>query len=174
MNEFEQRTATFFRNSYELLAEQLKGRVIQLQGSQKRILIPESGVQAFAKVGPRWQAIENMRPGDLWTYPFRVRRMRQSLIVAYNPQEVASCVRLVRASGYDLAKNEFVPMPHEGDIANYFELADNEISTLKFLDESETLYLVRSNHFSSQSNAEVNSLSPTEANSQFRNLLESG
>lgn len=166
MKEFEDRTVAFFRNNYEVLAEELIGRVIQLQGSYKKILLTE--VKAYGKIGPGYQAIEAMKPGDLWTYPLRLRRMKQSLIVAYNPQEAASCVRVIRASCYDLTKDEFVPMPREGDVANYLELEDNEISTLKFLDESDVLFLIRE-----KDNAEVaTDITPEEANSQLAKLLQ--
>jgi hypothetical protein len=93
-----------------------------------------------------------MNPGDLFSPAIR-GGIRQSLIVT--PKEVeegeGACVRLLRANYLDNSSNTFVPevaeegqnfAGREGDIASYFNLQRGKRSQLKFLDDSDTLYIV--------------------------------
>ena len=57
--------------------------------------------------------------------------------------ELGACIRLVRASSYDNDTHAFVPMPREGDIANFFGFEDNAAVKLQFMDDSEILYFNR-------------------------------
>lgn len=140
-----ERTAAFFSQNVEVLAEQLRGREIITQ--DKRIIVTslepwlkESRENSTLKtVGKRYRAMEQMVPGDLWTPP--VRRMRQSLVVAQDNGIVGACVRLLGARAYNPQTQEFTLMPREGDIANFLGLTTYERARLVFVDDSEVLYL---------------------------------
>ncbi len=142
----EQRTKAFFNQDVMLLAKKMKGRLIVSQEDGKMIRIDNSEGWPVGKVGNRYVKSDNnlrlteLVPGTLGIFPLSVRKMKQSLVSAKSGEELGACVRLVRASKYDKDTNNFVPMPREGDIANYFDFKDNQAVKLKFLDNSETLY----------------------------------
>ena len=145
----EERTTAFFNQDVRPLAEALQDRIIALLGSDKRAKIDSVSAYAKADIGQNYKrgkggvTIDTLPSGRLWAFHLPVRRMRQSLVTAKDQGEPGTCVRLVRASTYDQQSQTFVPMPREGDIASYFELDDNEVSSLSFRDPSEVLYLER-------------------------------
>lgn len=152
MNESEQKTADLMNLNYDALADEIQNRysMVQLAGSDKRIYITKLQAWSKEQVGGRFSQMKAMysqmggfNPGDWCTYLVPIRRMRQSLIVANDDGKPGACLRVERASRFDPSKNDYVPMPNEGDIANFFELANNERAELKFLDDSNILYLVR-------------------------------
>lgn len=142
----EQRTEAFFNRDVLLLAEAMKGRLVVSQEDGKMIRIDNPEGWTKDKVGNRYTTsnknlrLTELTAGALGVFPLPVRRMRQLLISARSGEELGACVRLVRASRYDKDTHTFVPMPREGDIANYFEFEDNQAVKLKFLDDSEILY----------------------------------
>lgn len=141
-----QRTESFFNQDVLLLAAALKNRLIVSQVDGKMLRIDNLEGWPKDKVGERYtKSSSNLRltelnPGTLGIFSLPVRRMKQSLISAKSGEEPGACVRLVRASRYDPNTNQFIQMPREGDIANFFELKDNEAVRLKFMDDSEILY----------------------------------
>lgn len=145
----EQRTEAFFNQDVMALAESMQGRLIVSQQDGKMIRVDNPEGWTKDKVGNRYtKSGKNLRltelaPGALGVFPLPVRKMRQALISAKSGEELGACVRLVRASRYDRDANEFVPMPREGDITNYFGLEDNEAVRLQFIDNSEILYFNR-------------------------------
>lgn len=148
----EQRTAQFFSQDPFALAQKLvenQGMVIEENVTGKKVRITK--VEAFLKnsVGKRYRAMNEMQPGDLWNPP--QRQIRQSLVVAKDADGVGACVRLTEARYLDPKTNQFVKElftedhkfgPKEGDIAKYFGLNKNDQSKLRFLDESDTLFIV--------------------------------
>jgi|GEM_PF-3452787 hypothetical protein len=141
-----QRTETFFNQDVLILAAALKDRLIVSQENGKMLRVDTLEGWPKDKVGARYtKSSSNLRlaelnPGTLGIFPLPVRRMKQSLISAKSGEELGACVRLVRASRFDPDTNQFIPMPREGDIADFFELKDNEAVRLKFMDDSEILY----------------------------------
>lgn len=142
----EQRTLDFFSQDVKILTDTLKDRLIvsQTDGKMIRVDIPESW--AAGQVGKRYTksgkslSLPDLPPGTLGVFPLPVRKMRQSLISAKSGEDSGACVRLVRASRYDKQLGDFVPMPREGDIANFFGFEDNQAFQLRFLDDSDVLY----------------------------------
>lgn len=138
------RTSEFFTQNVADLAEALQGRVLIDQTSNKQVQLTR--LEPYPKVGPRYRDIagKKMQPGELWTPYIPLRKMSQSLIIARGEEsDVGACVRALRASYYDLEKGEFVPMPREGDIASFLELGRFMRTNLRFLDESDILYIIR-------------------------------
>ncbi|MEK7616809.1 MAG: hypothetical protein AAB414_02045 [Patescibacteria group bacterium] len=180
MAEFETRTAEFFKQNYDDLAAQLQNRVVELADSGLRIILtllqPWSRTETgggIAQVRPWYKAMRNMEPGDWCATAIPLRSMRQSLVVALDTREVGACIRIVRASRFDPQKNDFVAMPREGDIANFLGMRDNERAQIRFLNESDVLYLVRTGL---TIEPVVNTPSPqntTDANRQLERLLQS-
>lgn len=160
------RTAEFFRQNVADLAEALQNRVLIDQRTNRQVQLTR--LEPYPKVGPRYRDIagKNMAPGELWTPYFPVRRMNQALIVAREVESgVGSCVRVLRGSYYDLEREEFIPMAREGDVAGHFGLEKFEKASLRFLDESDALYIVRGEA------REVN-INPSEANGELKRLLQ--
>lgn len=142
----EQRTEAFFNQDVMLLTESMRGRLIVSQEDGKMIRVDNPEGWSVERVGNRYTKsganlrLTELTPGTLGVFSLPVRRMRQSLISAKSGEELGACVRLVRASKYDKDTNEYIQMPREGDIANYFAFEDNQAVRLRFLDDSEILY----------------------------------
>lgn len=151
----EERTVAFFQQNLTRLADALlkgDGIIIALPNSERRIKIAQIEEWASKSVGERYKSkgVEKMDVGDLWNPP--VRAIRQSLIVAKDKDGVGACIRLLEAEYWDPSTGSFSPNfsegeytfgAREGDISKYFGLDKNEISKLRFLDESDTLYILR-------------------------------
>lgn len=174
-----ERTTAFFAQNVEVLAEQLRGREIITSDNGKRILVTSlepweknfEGKDVTGKkiVGERYKIMEQMQPGDLWVPVIR-RGVHQSLVVAQDNDMVGACVRLLRARSYNPTTGEFTLMPREGDIANFLGLTAYERARLVFVDDSEVLYLIRGDSFRG-SVEKSNAITPDQANSQLRRLL---
>ncbi len=178
----EERTAAFFDRTLSQIANDLvKDRmIIELPSSDKRVRIYEIEEWPRYKVGPRYKkaGIEDMNPGDLWNPP--IRAIRQSLIVTKDRERVGACIRILQVNYWDPEKGEFVPTltqegytfaAREGDISRYFGLEKNERSKLSFLDDSETLYIVRGIY--TEENPERQGISPEDANRELERFLGS-
>lgn len=175
----DERTAAFFNQDVRTLAVDFQDRIIALVGSDKRIKITKP--VAYAKhanagelvIGENYKrgkdgvTIDTLPEGMLWAFHIPVRRMKQALVAAKDHGEQGTCVRLVRASKYNLDTDSFVPMLREGDIASYFELEENEVTRLSFKDQSDVLYLERSVKVVD----EQPTIDSSEANKFIRDLL---
>lgn len=171
----EARTKRLFALDVEELADELvtleEAAVIAVFGSNRKIRLLE--VEAFKKLdlGDRYAAMNRMRPGDLWNPP--MRHILQSLIVSQDHVGVGACVRLLKAEFFDPSTNSFVTdlildgqeyKQREGAIAKYLGLDKFERSKLTFLDDSNTLYLIREGQ-------KVNNISSEDANKEMERLL---
>ena len=139
----ETRTKAFFGQNVDVLTEQLQRRYIVMVGTHKVVQLTKLEAWVKQNVGKRYQAMENMQPGDLWAVLFPLRKMRQSLIAAQDKGEMGACIRVIRASSFSAEKGTFVPFEREGDTANYLGMGDNERGRLRFLDSSDVLYIVK-------------------------------
>lgn len=139
------RTANFFNQSVEELADEfVEGSVeIELPMLDRKIRVND--LEIWTPVGTRYEAIYNMSPGTFWNPP--QRRIYQSLITT-NP--VGSCLRLLQADYFDPVSKLFVPKleldgdiykPGEGNIARYLQMQKHQRSQLRFIDDSNTLYI---------------------------------
>lgn len=142
--EFEARTQEFFGQSPAVLARQLKGRVVELDGTNKKIVLVTLESWRLAENGAkRYEPMQQMEPGDFWAANYPFRRMRQSLIVAQDSGKVGACVRIINSARFDPKTGDFVQMEREGETANYLGMRDDQVLQLKFADNSNTLHLVR-------------------------------
>lgn len=173
----EERTTAFFKQNVEVLAEQLRGREIVTSDTDHRIVV--TSLEPYLKearedsslkmVGVRYKAMERMEPGDLWVPP--VRRIRQSLVVAYDQDITGACVRLLGARAYNPHTQEWSLMPREGDIATFLGLTTYERARLVFLDNSEVLHLIRGQVFK-VSAEKPGGITAEQADEQLRRLVE--
>lgn len=169
----EEITTEFFNQNYDEIARKLQGRWVFLAGTEKQILLTR--VQPWAKrdMGKRYQAINELDAGDMWTFPLQIggrKPMRQSLIAAKDGGEVGACVRIVRASYYDPEKDNFVLMEREGDLAHFLGLEDFQVSKLRFLDDSDVLCLVPGRK--QMGTTEKKPINPEEANRELEKFLK--
>lgn len=141
-SDLERRTAIFFDQHYESLAQSLENKIVALVGTDKKILLTQLVPYSHQTIseGWRYRQLLTMQPGDVWFYRNEFRKMSQALVVAKDFGVVGACVRVERAS-FSVANEPFSPMPREGDIANFLEAQDNRIGRLRFLDQSDILYL---------------------------------
>ncbi len=139
--QFQRRTEAFFGQSPAILARQLQDVVIQVEGTNRAIRLTSLESWRLSQVGKRYSPMQEMKLGDLWAPP--VRTMRQSLIVAQDMGRVGACVRILRAATYDPGTSSYVEMVREGQTAEYLGMDKNVIASLRFVDESDTLYLSR-------------------------------
>ena len=170
-----ERTAQLFYSDVFELANQLSsdnGAIISTLDKSRKIQIGR--VEPFAKrrVGAKYSDMNHMQPGDLFNPP--ARAISQSLIVSQDEEGVGACVRVLRATYFDESTNAFVPeltidgedfKQREGDIAKYLRLNKKERSQLKFLDDFETLYVVKEEET-------LDVVAPTDANEQLERLLD--
>jgi hypothetical protein len=168
----EERTLAFFEQDYAALAEALENRRVILEGTDKSIQITKAEGWPRQQVGRQYQPMEtHMQPGDWWAFRIPVRRMRQSIIVAQDQGQIGACVRILRASRVDAETQEIVPMPREGDIAQFFELSDDEHLRLRFTDDSEILHLARTGEIVMPKRGE-RVMSPQQANQELESFLQ--
>lgn len=158
----EQRTAALFNLGVADLTHALKNRIVGLAGSPKRVrfdvVVPYSKtpVEGEKQIGTNYMrgkegiTIENLDAGDLWAYPLLHRKMkeggnvRQALIAAKDHDgKSGACVQVLRSSQYNAVTGEFTIMEREGDTSAYFDIDNNEVVQMRFLDDSEALYIVR-------------------------------
>lgn len=144
------KTKAFFEQEVKEIGRQFveSDLVIALPDKLRQIRL--AYVEAFPGVGARWGAIRQMEPGQLWNPQYI--RVVQSLVVAKGSGRFGACVRLIEADYFDSVTGVFVSElqvgaekygAKESDIARYLGLQKNDMSTLKFLDDLNTLYLVR-------------------------------
>lgn len=173
----EARTAAFFEQSTQIIVDQLtyrEGLIIAVEGTNRKVRITRA--DAYPRVGDRYKQITGMKPGDLWSPP--QRQIQQSLIVTKDESGAnsGSCVRIREAEYFDPATQSFTATlrsgveiygAREGDIAKFLGLGRYEQASLKFVDSSETLYLVKGKPV-------LRNVTPGEANNQLRGLLGGG
>lgn len=149
----EMRTAVFFQRDTTALASVLNpregpGMIIALPGNERRVRVLNA--QPFPQVGAYYKRIQEMKAGDLWN-PAKFG-MTQSLVVTPREVGLGSCVRIVQAEYFDPATGEYRTKmedehgsynEREGSIAKHLGLERGERSQLKFLDDSNVLYVVR-------------------------------
>lgn len=176
----EKRTEAFFRQKALDLAKQLKpendpGIVIVNPETDRRIRIVK--VQPFPQVGHYYHDIEGMETGTFWNPPKRV--IAQSLIVTQHEGGLGACVRILQAEFYDPKNNDYVKElkidgekfnQREGAIARYLGLHKGAVSSLKFLDDSETLYVVPGKKSIPKESEEL--IESEDADRMIRELLE--
>jgi hypothetical protein len=174
-----ERTRALFAQNYDVLAEALQDQVVRLQGTDRLILLTQLQAwskdrvgKSFPQMRAMYWAMRGMNPGDWCSYHIPLRRMRQSLIVAPDAGEIGACIRIVQANRFDCSRNAFIQMSREGEIADFFGLADNEKAQLKFLTKSNVLYLVRSGQVIEPVRLEGKP-SPEDAGKELDILLES-
>lgn len=170
----EARTARLFQMDVTKLAEELlggEGMVISLIGSERRVRISEAEAFEKNRVGLRYKAMNDMKPGDLWNPP--MRQISQSLVVSKDENGVGACVRILKVEYLDPSTNSYTPelrlegqeyKQREGDIAKYLGLDKRERSQLKFQDDSDILYLTKEMQ-------QLNNISPDNANREMEKLL---
>ena len=167
------RTTAFFEQSVGNLTRELQGRVIVDRETDRRIILTRLEVYP-RNVGPIYGAIAqlNMQPGELWVPYIPRRKMRQSLVIAKSEEVgIGACVRIVRASNYDQRSGIFVSLRLESDIANYLELRNYERGILRFLDETDNLYLLRTEE-TNDPRSITTQVSPGEADEDLTRLLQ--
>ncbi len=150
----DQRTAAFFSLPLAEVAARLiegEGMDIAVPDTNRKVKIVQ--IQDFPAVGVRrYRDITELSPGDLWN-PYR--QTLQSLIVTRNTEVgIGSCVRLLQAAYFDPRTNDFTDdlelegqrfkmgRSSEGHIARYLGLHSGQRSQLKFLDDSDILYVL--------------------------------
>ena len=148
----EERTVAFFNQGVKKLSRGTLGRVVFFPGTGKKIRITEAMPYKRDEVGPRYDAISEMQPGELAVFRLPVRRMTQSLIVAKDRGKTGACVRLMSAEYFDSEQNKYVSElegfgQREGDIARFFGLEHGDVLEMKFTDESGELHIFRAGHF---------------------------
>lgn len=173
----EARTAALFSYAPGALAKQLikgGGIVVAIPETDTKVRIFEAEPYEKRKVGKRYSAMNYMTPGDLWNPP--MRQILQSLIVAKDRDGVGACIRLKKVEYFDPKTQVFVPVlttsrgefgAREGDIAKYLGLRKRDQGKLKFLDNSDTLYLIREE-------SAHRPVAPEQADNQLRDLLGGG
>ncbi len=189
MVEFEARTNKFFSQEVQDLADRLLdsgGMIIAIPGTT--IMVRVSNVLAYHRetgknvVGERYKdwGIEDLTPGDLWNTPSR--RILQSLVIAQGQDGVGACVRLLSTDYWNPLTERFADnfitggqefsRTREGDIAKFLGLQSYERSSLKFLDDSNTLYVVRNGQIYNRKRFKDNPISSEKANHQLNKLLD--
>ncbi len=192
MAEFEARTEQFFSQDVESLADQLLengGMVIALQGTDSRLrvrdtyawasLTPTAGKKAVGQRYKDW-GIGDLTQGDLWSTP--TRRILQSLVISQDEDGIGACVQLLSAEFWNSLTQRFVDkfitggqefkQGREGDIAKFFGLQPYERSGLRFLDDSNTLYIIHAGQIYNKKRVARERATPEEANEDLDRLLE--
>lgn len=162
----EQRTTSFFEQDVSTLGDRFvqdEGMIIALPNSNRKIRVREIEVFNKRNVGSRYQVMGDMEPGVLWNPPSR--RIRQSLIVAQDKHRVGACLRLLRVNFYNPRTDSFVPTlkigqkkftQREGDLAEYLGLDKYDQSLLRFMDGSNTLYVIGKQQVESNATEKAN------------------
>lgn len=192
--EFELKTQQFVSQDVESLADQLLangGMVIAVHETDTRLRIRDAYAWASLKptagkkaVGQRYKdwGIADLTPGDLWSPP--ARRILQSLIISQDEDGIGACVQLLSAEFWDPLTQRFVDRfitagqefktDRQGDITKFLGLQPYERSSLRFLDKSDTLYIVRAGQIYNKKRT-LNSdteIQPEQANHQLGKLLK--
>ncbi len=179
----EERTKLFFTQPLENLHRQLlegEGQVIAIPDTNKKIRLTD--IQSFSKVGRRWNVIATMQPGDLWN-PQYIKTVQSLVRATGTSEDVGACIRLKNAEYFDPKQNIFVDRlridgteynPKEPDIAKYLGLTKNMVSKLKFLDDSNTLYIVREDQMHRREVSSSGEITLEQANTQLGKLLDNG
>lgn len=184
MAEFDKRTEAFFSQNVNRVADKLVSGEMALAIPQTSYQVRLVEVEAFTRtlVGKRYKdwGIEDLSPGDLWNPP--ARAIRQSLVIIRDRGVLGACVRLISAKYWDTLTEAYVDrlitagqefkQGREGDIAKYFGLALYERSELRFLDESNTLYIIRGGQVYNRKVVGGGGILPENANGQLSRLLE--
>lgn len=183
MANLEQKNGEFINLDASGLRQRLVDERIVLAIPDTTIRVRVVDAQPFsrAEVGKRYKdwGIEELDAADLWN-PWN--RTWQSLVITQEEDRVGGCVRLVAAEYWDTLTERFVDkvvtggvefrQTREGDIAKFLGLQPFERSRLRFLDESNTLYIVRDGQIYNRKKMPVIDVSPQKANTQLGRLLE--
>lgn len=145
-----ERTTILLNQDVRRLSVAIRGMEIGVIGTDRRIRVDQALPYLIAENDGMYRRgkdginIDNLPTGTYWALFWPLRKMRLSLITAREDGQKGACVRLVRASSYNPYTRLFVPMKREGDIANCLELEDYQAAPLRFIDDSNVLYLDRS------------------------------
>ena len=170
-----QRTAKLVNLNYDKFAEALQGRLVVLAGSDKMAVLSKLEAWPRAKIGARWKAIGEREAGDFWSFGLKIggrKPIQQSLIAAKDNGEIGGIIRIVRGSIYNPKDGKVTLMEKEGQLAEHFGLDKGEVTKLKFLDESDILYLVRQKGPLKDFKEENPLVDPEEVNRKFERFLE--
>lgn len=148
------RTERLFALEVGELAEALTRVDIAVYGTPRRLRVTQVEPFSRSKLGPykpvgnRWGAMRRMNAGSVWNPQFFT--LTQSLVVAQDHEGVGACVRLLEATYYDPETKIYIPeeidarlSDKENGIALHLGLEPNEVSELRFIDDTDILYLFR-------------------------------
>lgn len=143
LNSPEVRTTELLSQNFNVLARELHHRTVTIAGTNISIILAELKPYSLAENRKSWlyTPMQQMKEGDWWARYHPLRKMCLSLIVAKDEGEVGSCLQVVKADRVDPKSGKAIPLPKQGDIATYLGLNKNEIGKLRFLDDTDTLYL---------------------------------
>lgn len=141
----EERTTELFSKNFDVLWQNLRNRTVAIPGTSISIVLTELNPYSYAKNQDSWlyTPMKIMEEGDFYARYHPLRKMCLSLIVARDEGKVGACIQVAKASRIDSARRDPIPLPKQGDIAISLGLQKDEIGKLRFLDDTETLYLIR-------------------------------
>lgn len=146
----EERTAILFGQDVRTLSRVLVNMDIAVLATDIRIRVDQTHPYLISENNGMYRRgkdginIDSLPTGTLWAFFWPLRNMRLSLITAREGWQKGACIDLKKASRYDPSTRLYTPLKLKGDIANYLGLENNEAVALKFIDESNVLYLDRS------------------------------
>jgi hypothetical protein len=134
------------------LADALVGRVIMLEGTNKRVRVDSSEAWPVAErenlraIGGRYRDVlisdaARIGVGEVWAAP--QRQSTQFIIAGLDNGQRGACVRVTKVSRYDAESKSFIPLANEGDLAKYFDIAKHELLRLSVTENSNSLRLSR-------------------------------
>lgn len=168
----EARTSEFFAQNYDVLERELKNRIIAVPGTDKKIvlvtLVPYSRSKNLER--KMYHPMMQMQTGDLWACHWAFRKMNLPLIVTRDGDLTGACIEIKRASRIDPETGKLIPMPKEGDIATFLGLGDGERGRLRFLNNSETLYIEKENQPLSEE--QIKQIDPEEASRELSKFFQ--
>lgn len=139
----EERTEELSSKNFDVLARDIRNVTVTIPGTDTSIVMVDPRPYPLSEnQSSFYNPMQRMRPLDFWARFWPLRKMCLSLIVAMDGDRVGACVRVKRASRIDLKTGKPVSMPKESDVVPYLGLRPNEIGRLRYLDHTDTLYLI--------------------------------
>lgn len=171
----EQRTAELFSQNYDLLESELHQRRVAIPETDISLILMEFKPYSFTENQKQWlySPMRQMEAGDLWARYYPLRKMCLSLIVAVDVDRPGACLQVTKANRVIPERSTSVPLPKQGDIAGFLRLGQNEVGRLRFLDETETLYLIPTGRIVDKLVVEGNKGSAQEADRKLEQFFES-
>ncbi len=140
-----ERTREFFSGNQEQIGTWLPNKVIVVAGSRRKIIVRRVKSWIKTEITPPFRKLKEHAAGEFVAYGYRGTTISHIVTRDRDTGEDGTCIAIEEADLYHPETNDYIAAKSMGEVAKHLGLGRNENGHLKFLDQSDTLYLFGTN-----------------------------